>query len=158
MNAPLPPPPKPAPTPDAASALEKDIKEWTAMRNWMALAKEKEAKLRQSIADRIFGTMRLPTGAFPEGTVHTMAEGSTYNYKATLETKWNRTLLEELITVTMQEAGLTLEEQSELLRRKYELGVKAYKELPADKRAVVDKMVVTKQGAITLELTAFPKS
>jgi hypothetical protein len=153
MNPPPPPPPQPNP----AKQLQQDVAKWQQLKTWLASAKEQESALRQSIANRVFAGVKLPTGAFPEGTVHNVAEGETANFKMKLETKWSRDILEELITPTLNEAGLSAEERDKLVKRKPELSVKAYKALSPAQRAVVDKMLITKQGAITLEVIELPK-
>lgn len=140
-----------------AKELDDDITKWKTLREWLERAKAEESNLRQSIAERMFGTMKLATGAFPEGTVHNIAEGEQYNYKGKLETKWNRSLLEELITPTIAEAELDAEVAAQLIKQEPTLSVKAYKALAPDKRRIVDKMIITKQGAITLEIIPLPK-
>jgi hypothetical protein len=132
--------------------LDKDIAEWKQLQEWMATAKERELWLRKSIADRAFNSIKLPTGAFPEGTTnHTFGTGLN-NYKGKLGSQWVREVLEELIVPTLTEAALTIEQQGELIKMNPKLSVTAYRALPADKQRIIDKMINLKQGSITLEI------
>ncbi len=137
--------------------LERDIAEWTQLKDWLAIAKEREMFLRKEIADRIFSDIKPQPGVFPEGTSHGVGIGAVANWKADLVSKWQRDLLVEMITPTWAEAALTPAEADGLIKYTPELGIRAYKKLPPAKRLIVDKMIVTKQANITLEVTQLPK-
>ena len=137
--------------------LDKDIKEWQALKEWMTTAKEREMFLRKSIADRMFDSIKLPTGAFPEGTNNLRVEGGSSNYFGKLGSQWTRDVLEELVEPTLAEAALTIEQRKELIKMNPKLSVKAYKALPPDKQRIIDKMISIKQGTITLDVVPIPK-
>lgn len=133
--------------------LDADIAEWTQLKTWMATAKERESYLRGTIASRVFDSHKLPTGAFPEGTTNT----SVGPYRAKLGSTWKRDVLEELLVPTLTEAALTPAEQKDLIKMNPVLSVTAYRKLPEEKRKIVDKMLVTKPGSITLDVVTVPQ-
>lgn len=152
-----PPPPAPPQAPVIDAKLEADIKEWQQLKEWLTTGKAKEMELRQSIAARMFNNVRQPNGTFPEGTTHGEVETPGARWHGTLGGKLDRQVLEELVIPTLAEAQLTPEEQKALVKMNPVLSVKAYKALPEAKRLIVDKMLVIKQGAITLEINQLPK-
>jgi hypothetical protein len=127
------------------------IDEWNNLKAWLATGKEREMVLRTYIAARLF--TKEPNGCFKEGT----SKATTDGYRAKLDAKIYRDIMEELLIPTLTEANLTAEEQKGLIKGKPELSIAAYKKLPPDKRAIIDKMLVVKPGAITLEVDPLPK-
>lgn len=140
-----------------AELLDANVAEWTLLKEWLVKGKAREAELRAIIAEQMFNTIKLPTGAFPEGTNSLVVAGSVSNYSGKLGSTWKREVIEELVLPTLAEAQLTPDEQKGLLKLKPELSVKAYRALPEDKRAIIDKMIDLKQGSISLEVTPLPK-
>lgn len=138
--------------------LEQDVAAWQQLKVWLADAKDREKVLRDSIAARMFASIKQPNGAFKEGTTNLAIPGNAGIYNAKLNSKLNRTILEELLVPTLAEAALTAEEAKGLIRGKPELGLVAYKNLPEEKRRIIDKMLSVKQGAIELDITTVPKA
>lgn len=139
------------PAPVDEPVLGPYIEEWNNLKAWLVKGKVREMELRTYIAARMFA--KEPNGHFKEGTSNTAAAG----FKAKLEAKLIRTILEELMIPTLTEANLTAEEAKGLIRGKPELGIAAYKALPEEKRAIIDKMIAVKPGTIDLELAPLPK-
>lgn len=127
--------------------MKEKIAEWTQIKHWLEKAKAQEMTLRQEIAAGLFP--KEANGAFAEGTQKIEAEG----FKAKLTAKMNRTILEEVEAATLAELGA---EGMDLIRRKPELSVSAYKKLSDEKRAIADKMLLVKPGAIELEIIPIP--
>lgn len=135
--------------------LDADIDEWTKLKDWLAIAKAREAELRAKIAAAMFE--KLPNGTFPEGTSTKLVAGSASNYSGKLSAKLIRDIQEELLIPTLTEANLTPDEAKGLIRGKPELGLVAYRNLPESKRTIIDRMLVVKPGSITLEVIPVPK-
>ena len=149
----LPPPPPPAVT-----TLEQDISAWQVVKDRLAADKVLEMKLRTTVAARAFDSFKLPNGCFPDGTTNTVIQGTGGDYKAKLKASTTYTILEEVMETTIAEAQLTPAELTGLVRRaKPELGLTAYKALSDAKRAIVDKMLLSKQGAVELTVEPLPK-
>lgn len=144
----LPPPPKPV-----DPQLDKDVAEWQQLKEWMDKAKTREKYLRETIAARMFDSIKLPTGAYPEGTNHTIASGLTGRYGAKLGSTWKRDVLEEMVVLTLTKAALTPAEQAGLIKMNPVLSVTAYRALPPHKKLIIDEMLVVKQGSITLDVS-----
>lgn len=146
------------PTPKSADTqLDTDVAEWQQLKEWQEKAKAREKFLRESIASRMFNSIKLPTGAFPEGTSHVIADGVATRYGAKLSSTWKREVLEEMVVTTLTKAQLTLEEQAGLLKMNPVLSVAAYRTLPKEKQLIIDEMLVVKQGSITLNISTLAK-
>lgn len=149
---PLPPPPKPVDL-----QLDKDVLEWQQLKDYIEKARAREKYLRETIAARMFDSIKQPNGAFKEGTSHTIATGLTARYGAKLGSTWKREVLEEMVVPTLTKAQLTPEEQAGLVKMNPVLSVTAYRLLPEAKRKIVDEMLVVKQGNVTLEISTLVK-
>lgn len=134
------------------AALQCLIDEWKQLKAWLVTGRAREAGLRTQIAAELFNNVKQPNGTYPEGVSRAEIQTPHGTQGASLKSKVNRDILEELLIPTLAEAKLTPEEAKGLIRGKPELGLKAYKALPEDKRKVIDKMLVLKQGAIELEI------
>jgi hypothetical protein len=145
-------------TPEEQAKLQfqNDVKEWQALVAWIAEAKKREKALRESLANRGFHSIKLPNGCIPEGTQRLTVAGIDTNFELTAKSKLNYTILEELMIPTLAEANLTPDESKGLIRGKPELGLRAYKALPEEKRKIVDKMLVIKPGALELDILQIP--
>ena len=134
--------------------LQALIAEWQAIGPWIAKAKAREKELRTLIAAAVFDGIKQPNGCYPEGTNKAV---SITGALCTLGSKVNREILVEVMTTTLAEAQLTVEESAGLIRGKPELGLTAYRKLPEAKRLIIDKMIVVSPGAITLDVSQLPK-
>lgn len=140
-----------------AQQLDANIAEWTLLKEWLTKGKAREAELRTIIAAQSFHSIKLPTGAYPEGTSNITVAGDSSNYRCKLGSTWKREVIEELVIPTLTEAQLTPDEQKGLIKMKPTLSVTVYRALSEDKRAVIDKMIDLKQGSITLDVNTLPK-
>lgn len=155
MNMPM-PLPAGAPVPSPQELFEKqlaaDIKEWQDLDAWIAQAKERETYLRMDIAKRCLSGKLEPAGHFPEGTSKDRVMIAGQVRTVVVKGKIYRKVLEELMDIVCDEAALTPEEKNELIKKKYELSITAFKKLEPERRAVVDKMLVITPGSIELEI------
>lgn len=143
MNHPIPP-----------AQLKLWIEEREKIQQWMETAKKRELELRGLIASAIF--TKEANGYFHEGTsnVRSLVDGAVYN--AHLKQPYKREIMVELMAPTLTEANLPPETVSKLIKTSYELSVKEYRALPAEKQTVVDKMIKLTAGAPQLELEHLP--
>lgn len=130
--------------------LDELIAEREAILKWKKIADERELELRKLIAEQTFE--RDASGMFKEGSQTTTIFTGSGNWKASFTSSYVRELNEELVSSTIQEAGLTAEEQASIIKTKHSLIVGGFKKLPDEKRIIVEKMITTKQGSITLSL------
>ena len=128
--------------------LETDIKEWKAVQEWLAKAKERESELRKSIADRVFA--KMPNGAFPKGTSRAVVNTPNLAATATLKSQHNYEILVEMMVPTLERLG---DRGAELVRTKHELSLTRYKALTPEEQRIADEMLLVKQGNIQLELS-----
>jgi len=135
--------------------LEADIKEWKALGDWMAQAKEREAYLRKTIAERCFTW--TATGAFKSGVSNAVQPGTSNNYGLRLNAQNKISICEELMAATLEEADLAPEQSAGLIKTEHKLSLTVYKKLPDAKRAIVDKMLVEKPGSIQLDVSLLSK-
>lgn len=120
--------------------------------DWLdAKAKKAELEARErDLRERVIAAHFNEPNELAEGThTHKLAHG----WALKVESKRNRKLTIEpsevprLIETLEKGWGAT-----DVIRTKYELGIKAYRELPNDARAVVNRTIETTHATPTLEL------
>lgn len=152
------PPPPPPPAPNPADVLRAAILNWKRAKEMLAAAKSSESQFRGWLAQYLFATNRQPNGAFPEGTTKTSLDIGNEMVNGKVVQKIKREIEEALMAPTLAEAQLTPEQGMGLIKVSYEISVSKLKELPPDKRAIVEKMLVIKPASIELEIELVPKS
>ena len=119
------------------------VDQWREAKKVMAELKEFEANLRQQIIDMVF------TAPLAEGTNTTLVQG--YTVKAVQ--KINRTLDPASVQTVIKELHAIGVNTHQIFKYEPELILKGYRGLTPETMAVCDECLVTKPGAVTLEVT-----
>lgn len=138
----------------SAEEINKDISEWLSITKWQSQAKEKEMLLRNRLAKHIFANKLTAAGDLPEGTAKNTFASGALQFNAKVVGKMNYKILEETEALTLAQLG---EAGTNLVKRKPELSLSAYKALTEEQKRIADGMIVVTPGAPTLEIEILPQ-
>lgn len=147
--------------PAAAQITEADLSEWYKLQNDLAKLKARESQMRKVLFSHFFPKAEEGVNTYDLPEVN----GVPYELKGTrkIDRKVDEAVLKKMTEVSKTDAGEVPSEfdqlgvsADKLVRWKPELNVGEYRKLSDNVRAVVDKMLIIKDGSPSMEIK--PKS